>query len=306
VAPIELTEVSAGYGGDAVIKSTTIRVDHGITLLAAPNGAGKTTFLRLCAGILHAESGRVSVLGGDPYASAGVRARIGYLSHQVGLEPRLTVAENLEFWARMRGLGPARRREVVGEVIDELDLGGLASSRAGALSRGQRQRATLARTLLGRPELLLLDEPATGLDPGWYGTIAGILERQVREDGVCVLLASHDPRDHAAGWQVLEISDGVIRGRPMGDQQAVTRYEVRVASPVRILQRGPWQVEYQPGDEAAMTVTLTAPGALAGFVAALDEVSATVVSIRLLRPSSDGRPFGAGNGAAFAAAREHQ
>lgn len=288
MAPIELTAVSAGYGHDVIIRDTTIRVDRGITLLAAPNGAGKTTFLRLCAGILQPRSGRVSVLDGDPYASPRVRSRIGYLSHQVGLEPGLTVADNLDFWARMRGLGARQRRHAVSEAIAELELDGLASSPAGSLSRGQRQRASLARTMLGRPELLLLDEPATGLDPGWYETITRILERQVRAEGACVLLASHDPRDHAAGWQVLEITDGVIRGGARAGHKTVTRYQVQVASPVRIVQRGSWQVEYQSEDPASMVVTLTAPSALAGFVAALEQVSATVVSIRLLGSSPDG------------------
>lgn len=284
MAPIELTDVSAGYGRDLVIRDTTIQVDQGITLLAAPNGSGKTTFLRLCAGILQPVSGTVTVFGGDPYADPGIRAMVGYLSHQVGLEPRLTVAENLEFWARMRGVSPRRRGTAVSEMVADLGLGEIAASRAGMLSRGQLQRATLARALLGRPNLLLLDEPAAGLDPGWYEQITQILESQVRDDGGCVLLASHDPRDHAAGWQVLEIAGGVIRNRTRNDGSRAACYRVRVASPVRIVQDGPWRIDYQGDDPAVMLVTVTMPGALAGFVAALEEVSAMVVSISMISP----------------------
>lgn len=280
--PIELNEVSAGYGLSTVVRDTTLRIGHGITLLAAPNGAGKTTFLRLCAGILQAKSGHIRVLEDDPYANSGVRAKIGYLSHQVGLEPRLTVAENLEFWARMRGLAGQSRRSGVAEVITELDLGKLASAEAGTLSRGQRQRLSLARALIGRPRLLLLDEPATGLDPGWYEKVTGILETRVREQGASVLLASHDPRDHATGWRVLEIDGGVIRDRPHGVHSGAARYRVEVVSPVRIVQRGPWRLDYEPDDPRVMTVELAANGALAEFVAALEQVSATVASISLL------------------------
>lgn len=282
MSPIELTDVSAGYGRDLVIRDTTIKVDQGITLLAAPNGSGKTTFLRLCAGILQPASGAVTVFGGDPYADPGIRAMIGYLSHQVGLEPRLTVVENLEFWARMRGVGPRQRRIAVSGVIADLGLGEIAASRAGMLSRGQRQRVTFARVLLGRPNLLLLDEPATGLDPGWYEQITQILESQVRDDGGCVLLASHDPRDHAAGWQVLEIAEGVIRSRSRNDGSRAACYRVQVASPVRIVHDGPWRIDYQGDDPAVMLVTVAGSGALAGFVTALEKVSAIVVSISLL------------------------
>jgi ABC-type transport system involved in cytochrome c biogenesis ATPase subunit len=271
-----------------------VRISPGITLVAAPNGAGKTTLLRLCAGIMRPMSGRVRVLAEDPYARSAIRARIGYLSHQAGLDPCLTVADNLEFWARMRGYRGRQGRQVVTGVVEQLDLGSLASSPAGSLSRGQRQRAALARALLGQPDVLLLDEPATGLDPGWHDKLTRILEGKVRGNGACVLLASHDPRDHATGWKVLEITDGVVHHRRRDHGPAVARYQVEVASPVRITRRGPWEIEYADNDPVAMTVTLTAHGALAAFVSALEQASVTVVSIQL-RTGSQAHRHGAGH-----------
>lgn len=280
VPPIVLAEVCAGYGTTPVIRDTTLSVERGITLLAAENGAGKTTFLRLCAGILRPLAGEVRVLAGDPYADPAIRARIGYLSHQSGLDPRLTVADNLEFWARVRGYSGQRGRLAVSEVIEELGLGELAAKAAAMLSRGQRQRAALARALLGDSELLLLDEPASGLDPEWYDAVTRVLERRTAERGASVLLASHDPRDHATGWQVLGITEGVIRRRDRDAGPGWASYVVTVASPTRVAESGSWRIEYPAADPAAMRVTLTVAGALGAFISAVERAGATIVSVQ--------------------------
>ena len=129
---VELTDVEAAYGSLPVLKNTTVRLDQGITLLAATNGSGKTMLLRLCAGILRPRTGLVRVLDGDPYQDA-VRQHIGYLSHQTGLDPGLTVTQNLLFWAGIHGDGPRMRRQHVAEVVEELDLRSLASTTASQL-----------------------------------------------------------------------------------------------------------------------------------------------------------------------------
>ncbi|MFW6094291.1 MAG: ATP-binding cassette domain-containing protein [Pseudomonadota bacterium] len=137
-----------------------------ITGLVGPDGAGKTTLMRLLAGLLRPESGRVQVLGHDAIAeSEAVRARIGYMPQRFGLYEDLSVHENLVLYARLRGLprearGPAFRR-----LLEFTGLGPFTARLAGRLSGGMKQKLGLACALIRTPELLLLDEPSVGVDP---------------------------------------------------------------------------------------------------------------------------------------------
>src|SRR5207248_8512182 len=125
------------------------------------NGAGKTTLLRLLATAVRPAAGSLELFGLDAGRQRHrLRARLGYLGHQAGLYPILTALENLEFFATLHGLGPA----AAVEALALAGLGPLAGRRAEQLSRGQQQRLALARAVLHRPELLVLDEPDASLD----------------------------------------------------------------------------------------------------------------------------------------------
>ena len=164
-------------------------------LLQGPNGAGKSTLLGLCAGLHPLRAGSAAVLGCDLAAERpAVRGRVGLLGHDTALYDDLTVAENLELWARAARLPVAE----VPEALDRLGLGArLRSVPAGRLSAGQRRRTALAAIALRRPELWLLDEPHAGLDRS-ARRIVDELIAEAAASGATVVLSSHDP-DSAGG-----------------------------------------------------------------------------------------------------------
>ncbi|MCD5361662.1 ATP-binding cassette domain-containing protein [Chromobacterium aquaticum] len=137
-----------------------------ITGLAGPDGAGKTTLLRLLAGLLQASNGAVRVEGLDPIADGdALRALIGYMPQQFGLYEDLTVQENLELYADLRGVVGERRRHSFERLLAFTDLARFTARPAGKLSGGMKQKLGLACALLGEPRILLLDEPSVGVDP---------------------------------------------------------------------------------------------------------------------------------------------
>jgi heme exporter protein A len=172
-----------------VLRGVDLEVRRGqCVALFGPNGAGKSTLLRTLAGLLRAQSGSAFVLGQPLPPDAALRRRIGYLGHDGFLYRDLDARENLAFYARLFGVVDKGR---VDELIADVGLGHAAGRRAGAYSRGMLQRLALARALLHRPELLLLDEPLTGLDPEGAAVLARILA-SLANDGVTVLMATHD------------------------------------------------------------------------------------------------------------------
>ncbi len=147
------------------------------------NGAGKTTLLRVLATGARPAAGQLELLGLDAGRQRErLRARLGYMGHQPGLYPSLTALENLEFFATLHGLGQRDAERALALV----GLDPVARRRAGQLSRGQQQRLALARAVLHRPELLLLDEPDASLDAAGRSVLARLL------DGRTVVLATHD------------------------------------------------------------------------------------------------------------------
>ena len=149
------------YGDTVAVDGIDLTVEPGThLLLAGANGAGKSTLLRLLAGLAEPSTGLVRLDGEDPRRSLACRRRLGLLSHQTQLYEELTARENLRFFARIYGV-PARSADL---ALDRAGLSGRADTRVGVLSRGMQQRAALARATLHEPEVLLLDEPFTGLD----------------------------------------------------------------------------------------------------------------------------------------------
>lgn len=157
--------------------------ERGRLAVLGGNGAGKTTLLRVLATAARPAAGRLELLGLDAaHQRERLRARLGYLGHQVGLYPALTVLENLEFFATLHGLGRRDAEAAMGLVR----LTPRAGQRAERLSRGQQQRLALARAVLHRPELLVLDEPDASLDAEGRDVLAGLFE------GRTVVMATHD------------------------------------------------------------------------------------------------------------------
>ena len=184
---VTLTGLTKRYGDVTAVDDVSLRIAPGeIYALLGLNGAGKTTLIRVLLGMVRPTAGQVTVLG-EPIrrGTRTVWSRVGYLVETPAAYPELTVRENLLLQARLRRVD--RRRAAVDDVIGALALTPYADRRARTLSLGNTQRLGLAKALLHRPELLVLDEPSNGLDP------AGVVEIRelIRGLGVTVLLSSH-------------------------------------------------------------------------------------------------------------------
>ena len=177
------------YGDVLAVDSLDLHVRRGeIYGFLGRNGAGKTTTIRMLLGLIRPSDGEVEVLGRRVRPGAnGVFARVGYLVETATAYPNLTVRENLDIQRRLTGAP----RAAVAQAIELMRLESYADRRAGVLSLGNRQRLSLARALLHRPELLILDEPANALDPSGIVEIRRLLRSLAGEQGVTVLMSSH-------------------------------------------------------------------------------------------------------------------
>jgi heme exporter protein A len=177
------------FGATPVLRGVDLVVARGeCVAVFGPNGAGKSTLLRTLAGLLRADSGDVSLFGHALPADGALRRRLGYLGHDTFLYRDLDARENLDYYGRLYGVQDRARAE---RLLADVGLGGVGQRRVAGFSRGMQQRLGLARALLHEPELLLLDEPLTGLDPEGAALLTSIL-RRLADDGVTVLMATHD------------------------------------------------------------------------------------------------------------------
>jgi ABC-2 type transport system ATP-binding protein len=216
-------DVRRRFGRTTALDGLTLEVGAGVTGLLGPNGAGKTTLLRILATVLAPDSGDVRVLGLDPQDSRErleIRRRLGYLPQDVGAYDAFSVREFVDYIAVLKEhRSRAGRRAEVDRVLEAVDLTGQAYSRVKTLSGGMRRRLGLATALLGRPELLVLDEPAVGLDPHQR---LRFRELVTDDPSRTVLLSTHQTDDVAALCRdVVVVNDGKVlfRGTP-GDLAA--------------------------------------------------------------------------------------
>jgi ABC-2 type transport system ATP-binding protein len=180
------------YGTTLAVDDVHFRVAPGATVgLLGGNGAGKTTTIAMLLGLLIPTGGRIRVLGHDMATDRfAALARMNFSSPYVALPHRLTVAENLKVYAHLYDVKHTGRR--IAELADELDLHELLDRRAGELSAGQKTRVALAKSLINRPDVLLLDEPTASLDPDTGDRVRTWLERYRAASGCTILLASHN------------------------------------------------------------------------------------------------------------------
>ena len=187
---IETNGLSKSYGHVRAVDSVNLRVGNGeIYGFLGLNGAGKTTTIRALLGMIRPSSGSVKVLGQAVGPNGrGPWRRVGHLVEAPAAYPELTVRENLEIARRMHGVADTG---ATSRAIERLSLSTYADRKAGTLSTGNLQRLGLARALLHEPELLILDEPANGLDPAGVVEIRELLASLVHKNGVTVFMSSH-------------------------------------------------------------------------------------------------------------------
>ncbi|MDR6304483.1 Cu-processing system ATP-binding protein [Nitrobacter vulgaris] len=185
---VSVSEVTKDYGRVEAVRGASFDLDQGeVVALIGHNGAGKTTLMKLMLGLIRPTGGRIEVLGDNPAAGqfAG-RRRLGYLPESVSFDTALTGRETQEFYARLKREPVARAFE----LLDAVGLGDASHRRVGTYSKGMRQRLGLAQALIGHPQVLLLDEPTTGLDPELRQTFYEAIQ-QLATTGTTVLLSSH-------------------------------------------------------------------------------------------------------------------
>ncbi|MCA3711745.1 MAG: ATP-binding cassette domain-containing protein [Phenylobacterium sp.] len=186
---LELTDVTRRFGDRAVVDQLSFRVARGAVFgFLGPNGAGKTTTLRMILGLVAPTSGRLTVLG----AADGrrVRDRIGFLPEERGLHPRMTPLQAAAFLGALKGVPARAARQKARSLLEGLGLGASLNTQIRRLSKGMAQQVALVCTLVHDPELLILDEPFSGLDPGHQQALE-ILIRERAAAGATVVFSTH-------------------------------------------------------------------------------------------------------------------
>jgi len=196
---ITVTNLRKSFGAVVALDSLSFSAQDGqITGLLGPNGAGKTTCLRTIYGLQQADSGQALIDRVDAVSDPlGARAKLGIFPDKFGLYERLTVREQVSFFAELQGLSGAARKQAVADVFQRLDIQDLADRKTSGFSQGQRMKVALAQAIVHRPKHLILDEPSRGLDVMSTRILRGLL-RDLKAEGACILFSSHVMQEVAA------------------------------------------------------------------------------------------------------------
>jgi ABC-2 type transport system ATP-binding protein len=295
-AAIEVDEVHKAFKAVRALDGVSLEVPEGLVYgLLGPNGAGKTTLVRVLATLLRPDSGSARVLGHDVLADPfAVRHRIGLAGQFAAVDEILTGRENLVMVGRLYHLPRAEAERRADEVLEAFGLTDAAGRRAGVYSGGMRRRLDLAATLVGRPDVVFLDEPTTGLDPRSRNDLWEQVE-ELRRRGTTVLLTTQylDEADRLAdriavidrGAIVAEGTAAQLKARVGGDRLAVRVDEPAAAGPVLApLAEDGTEPLVRPGE---VTIAVAGAQAAAEAVRRLDAAGVAVAGIELRQPTLD-------------------
>ena len=284
---IEASNVTRRFGDVTAIDGVTLTVPAGTVFgFLGPNGAGKTTTIRLLLGLLPATSGDLRVLGHSlPADGLAVRRRTGVVLEQHGLYEGLTVGASLRFAARTFGLSRADAQHRVAELAERFGLADRLDARPQTLSRGMRQRMSIARALVGSPELLVLDEPTNGLDAESAADLRALLVELV-EGGTTVFLTTHllaEAERLCDLVTVIKSGRVIATGRPADLRRGAAVTHVRIEGPglADVLTRAGDVLAGRWSADGPDTITVEVDG-LAGvpaIVAGLVRVGGAITSV---------------------------
>lgn len=241
-ATLQLTGITKSYGSRKVLDDVTFPVEAGhLTGFVGGNGAGKTTTMRIVLGLLVSDGGSVTLGGTELTAEA--RRQFGYMPEERGLYPKMKVLEQVVYLARLHGFTKSDATTRATALLEELGLGERLNDNLEALSLGNQQRAQIAASLVHDPEVLILDEPFSGLDPLAVETVAGVLQERAAR-GVSVLFSSHqlDVVERLCDDLVI-IAGGTIRAagprEQLREQHSAPRWELDSTGDVGWLREEP-------------------------------------------------------------------
>lgn len=209
---LSLSEVVKSYGQKQALRGVTLQVDAGeVVGLLGPNGAGKSTLFQICAGLFAADSGTVALFGQDyRAASSAILRRIGVVFQSRSLDADISVRANLRFHGGLFGLRGGALNARIETVAEALEIGDLLARPVRELSGGNQRRVEIARALLSDPDLLLLDEPSTGLDPASRQRLVATVRRLAETRGKAVLWSTHIAEEVEEASRIVLLVDGRV------------------------------------------------------------------------------------------------
>ncbi len=237
---IDISGVSHHYGSRAAVDKVSLSVRSGeIFVFLGPNGSGKTTLFRVLSTLIPLQAGEVTILGQNLRSQAtAIRGQIGVVFQAPSLDKKLTVAENLHHQGKLYGLAGAELRDRTLQMLAALGLADRTRDVVETLSGGMRRRVELAKGLLHRPRLLLLDEPSTGLDPGARSDLWKVLGEIRATDGVTIVLTTHLLEEAARADRIAIMHEGKLAAldTPAALQASVggDSITIRTADPARL------------------------------------------------------------------------
>ncbi len=304
---IEMHGITKRFGDVTALDGLDLEVQAGTVFgLLGPNGAGKTTLVRIVATLLKPDAGRVAVLGHDVVSEPlAVRRRIGLAGQFAAVDGELTGRENVEMIGRLYRLSGAETRRRAGEVLERFGLADAADRRVSTYSGGMRRRLDLAAGLIGRPPVVLLDEPTTGLDPRSRQELWSIVE-ELRLEGITVLLTTQylDEADRLA-QQIAVVDHGRIAAQGTAAELKATIggnvLIVRLADPTQFADARAALADLGAGGRGEQSrldserertsgeirLAVTDPGTSAQALRRLDARQLPIASIELQQPSLD-------------------
>lgn len=231
---IEADHLTRQFGRTTAVSNVSFDIgSNEVVGLLGPNGAGKTTIMRMLSGYLEPTAGSIKIngenLGQNAYA---VQQQLGYLPENLPIYPDMIVADYLDYAAAIKGIAKGARAKAIKEAIVATDLGSRALDPIGKLSRGLKQRVGVAQAVLGRPRLLILDEPTNGLDPGQTQKMRVLIEKLSRR--ATIILSTHIMQEvEATCHRVLILNNGkLVLDQNLGEMRACGSLMLRTCNSV--------------------------------------------------------------------------
>jgi ABC-2 type transport system ATP-binding protein len=291
-ASLEVVEVTKRYVGHLAVDRLSLSVPQGaIYGILGPNGAGKSTTLRMVMNIIARDSGSISVLGRDPSVDRLVLRQVGYLPEERGLYKKMTVLDVIVFFGELRGMPHARARDEGSRWLDKMGLASWHRARVDTLSKGMQQKVQFITTVIHGPDLLILDEPASGLDPVNQEVLRDTI-MGARDQGRTVVFSTHnmDQAEQLCDFVCIiangqKVLDGRLSDIKRGHAGHKYRIEFEAITPavLSVMESGKIPGASRVGD--AWEVELRTTGDVGGALATLSANGAGVASFQHLKPS---------------------